>query len=266
MFSISANQLRIEYPIYDSYKRSLRHQFGLGQIARNLDQALKRKHSVGGDITQEASGRTTITALNGISFDIQEGDRVGLLGHNGSGKTTLLRAIAGIYEPMDGEITIEGHVTPLFDIQFGMDTDATGIENIALRGRMLDMSSTQIEETIDEIAEFTELGNYLHMPIRTYSTGIMVRLAFGVSTAIKPEILVLDEMIGAGDDAFFERAQQRLKNFIEDTGILVIASHNMGMVRQWCNKGMLMQHGNILAFGPIEEIAKRYESGEGTVD
>jgi len=94
----------------------------------------------------------------------------------------------------------------------------------------------------------------------------MVRLAFGVSTAIKPEILVLDEMIGAGDDAFFERAQQRLKNFIEDTGILVIASHNMGMVRQWCNKGMLMQHGNILAFGPIEEIAKRYESGEGTVD
>ena len=186
-----------------------------------------------------------------------------MLGHNGSGKTTLLRTIAGIYEPTGGTINIQGRVTPLFDIQFGMDTDATGIENIALRGRMLDISAEALDAAIDDIAEFTELGSYLHMPIRTYSTGMMVRLAFGVSTAIKPEILVLDEMIGAGDDAFFERAQQRLQKFIEDTGILVIASHSTGMLREWCNKGMLFQHGNLLGFGPIEEIIERYEGGEG---
>lgn len=265
MLSICANQIRVEFPIYDTYMRSLRHQFGLGRIANNLNKMLYKSHSVGGNISISNSGRTTITALNGISFEINEGDRVGILGHNGSGKTTLLRTMAGIYEPVIGRLTVMGRVTPFFDIQFGMDTDATGLENISLRGRMLDLTDAQINEAIEDIAEFTELGDYLHMPIRTYSTGMMVRLAFGVSTAIRPEILVLDEMIGAGDEAFFTRAEERLHRFIDNTRILVLASHSLTMLRQWCNKGMLLQHGNLLAFGPINEVISRYESGEGTV-
>jgi ABC-type polysaccharide/polyol phosphate transport system ATPase subunit len=265
MLSICANDIRVEFPIYNAYARSLRHQFGLGRIANNLNKVLYKKHSVGGNISVESSGRTTITALNGISFEINKGDRVGILGHNGSGKTTLLRTIAGIYEPVSGDLAVEGRITPFFDIGFGMDTDSTGLENISLRGHMLDLNDAQISEITEDIAEFTELGDYLHMPIRTYSTGMMVRLAFGVSTAIRPEILILDEMIGAGDEAFFARAQERLHNFIENTGILVIASHSLAMLHQWCNKGMLLQHGNLLAFGPIDEVIKRYESGEGTV-
>jgi ABC-type polysaccharide/polyol phosphate transport system ATPase subunit len=265
MLSISADNINVEFPIYDSYMRSLRHQFGLGKVARSLNKILYKAHSVGGNISTESSGRTKITALNGVSFEVKEGDRVGILGHNGSGKTTLLRTIAGIYEPTDGLLSVKGRITPLFDIQFGMESDATGFENIDLRGRMLDLSPEQIEEALEEVIEFTELGDYLHMPIRTYSTGMMVRLAFGVSTAIKPEILVLDEMIGAGDEAFFERAQARLSLFIENTGILIIASHSTAMLRQWCNKGMLLQHGNLLAYGPIEEVISRYENGEGTM-
>ncbi len=265
MISIHADNIRVEFPIYDNYMRSLRHQFGLGRIANNLNKMLYKVHSVGGNISISGAGQTTITALNGISFDIAEGDRVGILGHNGSGKTTLLRTIAGIYEPVAGRFSTNGRVTPLFDIQFGMDSDATGIENIFLRGRMLDLSDAQIQEAIDDIIEFTELGDYLNIPIRTYSTGMMVRLAFAVSTAIKPEILVLDEMIGAGDEAFITRAQERLHRFFEQTGILVIASHSLPMLRQWCNKGILLQHGNLLGFGPIDEIISRYEAGEGTV-
>jgi homopolymeric O-antigen transport system ATP-binding protein len=261
MFSIVAQNVRIEFPIYDTYARSLRHQLGLGRVASNLNQALYKRSPVGGNINIGRSGRSVITALNGVSFEIDDGDRVGLIGHNGSGKTSLLRAISGIYEPVSGKLIIDGRVTPLFDMQLGMDPDSTGIENIWLRGRMLDLSADKIKETVEEVSEFSELGDYLHMPIRTYSAGMMVRLAFGVSTAIRPEILVLDEMIGAGDEAFMGRAKVRLESFIARTGILVIASHSAAMLREWCNKGMLLEHGDLVMYGPIDEVVKRYEKG-----
>lgn len=261
MFSIVAQNIRIEFPIYDTYARSLRHQLGLGRVASNLNQVLYKRSPVGGNINIGRSGRSVITALNGVSFEIDDGDRVGLIGHNGSGKTSLLRAISGIYEPVGGKLIIDGRVTPLFDMQLGMDPDLTGIENIWLRGRMLDLSADKIKETVEEVSEFSELGDYLHMPIRTYSAGMMVRLAFGVSTAIRPEILVLDEMIGAGDEAFMGRAKVRLERFIARTGILVIASHSAAMLREWCNKGMLLEHGDLVMYGPIDEVVKRYEKG-----
>lgn len=256
MLSISARDLRVEFPIYDVYMRSLRHQLGLGRIASSLSRG---KAAVGGQIGAGRAGRMVIKALNGVTFELRDGDRVGLLGRNGSGKSTLLRTIAGIYEPTGDELAVRGRVTPLFDLQLGMDPDATGLENIRLRGRMLDLSARQIEDSLDDIADFTQLGDYLYMPIRTYSAGMKVRLAFGVSTAITPEVLILDEMIAAGDAAFIESVQIRLKEFIKKTGILVVASHSMAMLRQWCNKGMLLDHGELVMQGPLEEAIARYQ-------
>ena len=259
MLSITARDIHVEFPIYDSYRRSLRHQLGLGTIARSLDRFKTRKLKIGGDIDTGQDGKMVVKALNGVSIDLEEGDRVGLLGDNGSGKTTLLRTLAGIYEPVSGTIRTIGRAVPLFDLQLGMDPDATGIENIWLRGVMLGLSKQQINESLEDIAEFTELAGYLYMPIRTYSQGMQLRLAFGISTAITPDILILDEMIGAGDAAFIERANLRLKSFLERAGILIIASHSTSMLRKWCNKGLLLEQGKVAARGTIEDVISQYE-------
>jgi ABC-2 type transport system ATP-binding protein/lipopolysaccharide transport system ATP-binding protein len=259
MLSIVAKDIHVEFPIYDHHMRSLKYTLGLGQIAKGLNRFTAGKLNVGGQIGTGERGRVVIKALDGVSFEIQEGDRIGLLGHNGSGKTTLLRALAGIYEPVSGTIHASGRVVPLFDLQLGMDLDATGIENIWMRGKLLGLSTQQIKDALDDIAEFTDLGEYLYMPIRAYSMGMMVRLAFAISTAITPEILVLDEMIAAGDAAFFARAAARLKSFLSRTGVLVIASHSMPMLREWCNKGMLLERGKLIAYGPLDDVVDRYE-------
>lgn len=259
MLSLVGNDIHVEFPIYDHRSRSLKYSLGLGQIAKGINRLANRSLNVGGQIGMGEAGRVVIKALDGVSFEIHEGDRIGLLGHNGSGKTTLLRTLAGIYEPVSGAIRTNGWVFPLFDLQLGMDQDATGIENIWLRGKMLGLSAQQIGNALDDIAEFTELGDYLQMPTRTYSMGMMLRLAFAISTAITPEILVLDEMIGAGDAAFLARADARLKTFLSRTGILVLASHDTSMLRQWCNKGMLLERGKLVAYGPLDEVVAQYE-------
>jgi ABC-2 type transport system ATP-binding protein/lipopolysaccharide transport system ATP-binding protein len=265
MIKLVGKDIYVEFPVYSSYTRSLRHRFGLGKLARGLNRFSARKLALGGDISVGHSGRAVIKALDGVSFEICEGDRVALLGRNGSGKTTLLRTLAGIYEPISGELTSSGRVAPLFDLQLGMDPDATGMENIWLRGKMLDLTNQQIDNSVEDVARFTELGDYLFMPIRTYSQGMLLRLAFGISTAVTPDILILDEMIGAGDSSFIDRANRRLKNFLEKTGILVIASHNPAVLEQWCNKGMLLEHGKIVAYGSLEETLARYNNS-GTCD
>lgn len=259
MRSIIAKDVHVEFPIYDNYMRSLRHKLGLGRLAHSINRIAYRKLNVGGQIGRGQTGRVVIKALDGLTFEIHNGDRVGVLGQNGSGKTTLLRALAGIYEPVSGEIAISGRIVPLFDLQLGMDPDATGMENIWLRGKMLDLTTHQIQAALSDIANFTELGDFLYMPIRTYSQGMMLRLAFAISTAITPEILILDEMIGAGDAAFLERANIRLNNFIAKTGILVIATHTFDILRQWCNKAMLLSQGKLVAFGSVEEVIAEYE-------
>jgi len=260
MLSIIGKDVHVEFPIYDPRMRSLKYSFGIKHLAKGISRIAARDRNVGGQIGAGEAGRIVVKALDGLSFEISEGDRVGLLGHNGSGKTTLLRTLAGIYEPVSGAIQTNGRVFPLFDLQLGMDQDATGIENIWMRGKMLGLSTNQIKDALDDIADFTELGDYLYMPIRAYSTGMALRLAFAISTAIIPEILVLDEMIGAGDAAFISRADARLKSFLARTGILVIASHSMAILRQWCNKGMLLEQGKLVAFGPLENVVSIYES------
>lgn len=265
MLSIAAKDLHVEFAIYDHRARSLKYTLGLSKIAKGLNRLTTGKLNVGGQIGTSESGRVVIKALSGVSFEVVEGDRIGLLGHNGSGKTTLLRTLAGIYEPVSGTIRANGRVFPLFDLQLGMDQDATGIENIWMRGKMLGLTTSEIRAAVDDIAEFTELGEYLEMPTRTYSMGMMLRLAFAISTAVTPEILVLDEMVAAGDAAFLARADARLKTFLSRTGIMIVASHNTAMLRQWCNKGMLLERGKLVAYGPLDEVIAHYEVAAASV-
>ncbi len=260
MLSIIGKDVHVQFPIYDPRMRSLKYSLGLKHLTKGLGRISTKGWNVGGQIGAGETGRIVVKALDGVSFEISEGDRVALLGHNGSGKTTLLRTLAGIYEPSSGTIQASGRVFPLFDLQLGMDLDATGIENIWMRGKMLGLTTSEIKNSLDDIADFTELAEYLYMPIRAYSTGMALRLAFAISTAVTPEILVLDEMISAGDAAFISRADARLKEFLARTGILVIASHSMPMVRRWCNKGMLLEQGKILAHGPLEDVVSVYEA------
>jgi ABC-type polysaccharide/polyol phosphate transport system ATPase subunit len=205
-----------------------------------------------------------IRALNGVSVNIEHGDRVGLIGRNGAGKTTLLRVMAGIYEPPSGTVEIEGRVAPLFDIGMGMDPESSGYENILLRGLYLGLRKAEIRAKVDEIADFTELGEFLEMPLRTYSAGMFARLAFAISTSIDPEILLLDEGIGAGDDVFLEKAKQRLDALINRARILVLASHSDLLIRKLCNRAILMENGQVDASGSTDEMLERYH-GKPTV-
>lgn len=246
MASIELRDISVSFPIYDTSSRSLKKTFIAG--------------TTGGRIGKEAgSGHLSVVrALDTVSLYLTHGDRVGLVGHNGSGKTTLLRVLAGIYEPGAGNIEVTGHVAPLFDISLGMDPEATGYENIFLRGLFLGLTRKQVQSRLGEIAEFTELGNFLTLPIRTYSAGMRMRLAFAVSTSIEPDILLLDEGIGAGDTAFLEKANRRLTEFVGKAGIIVLASHSESLIRSMCEKAVLLERGQVIAFDDAESILDLY--------
>ena len=199
-------------------------------------------------------------ALRDVSVRVGEGQTLTLFGANGAGKTTLLRVIAGIYTPMRGRVRRVGKVAPLFDTGFGMDPEATGYENIRLRGLYLGLSKKEIDDRIDEIADFAELGSFLGMPLRTYSAGMQTRLAFAVSTSIDPEILLLDEQIGAGDAAFMVKASRRLEALVARSGILVLASHSDDAVRRFCTKGLLLEPGWVKFAGSAEEALEAYRA------
>jgi ABC-2 type transport system ATP-binding protein/lipopolysaccharide transport system ATP-binding protein len=261
MTQIRAVGIHVDMPIYGGKSRSLKHALMRGTGL--LGGARRSSSQVGGVIEAEKSGRVYIKALDGLTFTLEEGDRVGIVGHNGAGKTTLLRVIAGIFEPVAGELHVDGAVTPMFSLTDGMDLEATGYENIWVRGQILGCSRAYIRARIDDIVEFCELGEFLHMPVRTYSAGMQVRLGFAIATALQPQILVMDEMIGAGDAAFFERARTRLIRFVENAGILVVATHNPGVIETWCNKVMWLSHGRLEAFGPSAEVMARYAKEPG---
>lgn len=199
-----------------------------------------------------------VRALENVTLHFQHGDRIGLVGRNGAGKTTLLRVLAGIYEPEVGTVRVEGHVAPLFDLSLGMDPEGTGYENILLRGLFLGIRRADIATRVDEIAAFTELGGFLELPIRTYSAGMRLRLAFAVSTSFQPDILLLDEGIGAGDAAFLEKVKRRLQEFASKATIIVLASHSEQLVRQMCSTAVLMEHGRIIAFSSTSEVLALY--------
>ena len=181
------------------------------------------------------------------------------MGHNGAGKTTLLRTIAGIYEPTGGTLETIGRVMPLFNLMEGMMPDATGREFIRIRGILLGLEPHQLDALTEEVIEFCELGSYIDMPARTYSTGMLVRLAFALATSVTSDILLFDELIGAGDARFVTKAQERLQSFVEQSNIVVVASHSRGILHQWCNRLFLIEHGKLVADGGVEEVLKEYD-------
>ncbi|AGF71279.1 ABC transporter ATP-binding protein [Corynebacterium halotolerans] len=250
MVSIDTYNACVDFPIFDAKSRSMK-------------KALLS--TAGGAIGRNQDNTVVVEALRDINLHLREGDRVGLVGHNGAGKSTLLRLLSGIYEPTRGSARIRGRVAPVFDLGVGMDPEISGYENIIIRGLFLGQTRKQMKAKMDEIAEFTELGEYLNMPLRTYSTGMRVRLALGVVTSIEPEILLLDEGIGAVDAAFMAKARVRLQELVKRSGILVFASHSNDFLAQLCNTALWIDHGEIRQAGLVDEVVEGYE-GKGAGD
>ncbi|MFT3898709.1 MAG: ABC transporter ATP-binding protein [Gordonia sp. (in: high G+C Gram-positive bacteria)] len=234
----------VDFPIFDAKTRSLKKSV--------IDRA-------GGVIGANDAGVPMVEALRNINLHLEHGDRIGLVGHNGAGKSTLLRLLSGIYEPTRGACRVKGRVAPVFDLGVGMDPEISGFENIIIRGMFLGMSRKEMLAKTDDIAEFTELGPHLEMPLRTYSTGMRVRLALGVVTSIDPEILILDEGIGAVDADFMRKARVRLQALVERSGILVFASHSNEFLAQLCDRALWIDKGEIKMEGGIEEVVGAYE-------
>ncbi|OKX87154.1 galactan export ABC transporter ATP-binding subunit Wzt/RfbE [Corynebacterium glutamicum] len=250
MVSIDTYNACVDFPIFDAKSRSMKKAF-LG--------------AAGGAIGRNQDNVVVVEALRDINLHLREGDRVGLVGHNGAGKSTLLRLLSGIYEPTRGSADIRGRVAPVFDLGVGMDPEISGYENIIIRGLFLGQTRKQMKAKMEEIADFTELGEYLSMPLRTYSTGMRIRLALGVVTSIEPEILLLDEGIGAVDAAFMAKARDRLQALVERSGILVFASHSNDFLAQLCNTALWVDHGQIRDAGLVPDIVESYE-GKGAGD
>jgi len=240
MAYISIENLTVEFKIYGMNSRSLKKRV-LSQVT-------------GGIIAAGADDAVTVKALDNISLEIKDGDRIGLIGHNGAGKTTLLRALSGLHKPTGGKIEIKGAIGTLIDPSAGMDMEATGIENIYLRSYILGMTKQQIDSTIEDISDFTELGNFLHLPTKTYSAGMFSRLSFAISTSISPDILLVDEGIGAGDAAFLEKANKRIKNLHNGAKILLLASHSIENIKTYCTKAIEFKRGKIVRQVNVSEL------------
>jgi lipopolysaccharide transport system ATP-binding protein len=237
--SITVTDVTVRFPVY-------------GVDAKSLKKALARV-TVGGVLGRHA-GVTDVTALQDVSFHLDAGDRLGLIGHNGSGKTTLLRTLSGAYEPDQGTIDVHGRIAALLDLSLGMDPQATGYDNIRLRGRIAGLSAKEIDGRMDEIAEFTGLGPFLAMPVKTYSAGMQARLGFAAATAVEADVLLMDEWIAVGDAEFQKLAHKRLLKLVERAGILVLASHEVGLLRLYCNKVMRLDGGNASEIVDIRKL------------
>ncbi len=200
-----------------------------------------------------------VEALDNLSFSLESGDRLGLVGTNGAGKTTLLKVLYGIYEPTRGRVDVVGRTDALFNINLGFRKEASGRRNIVLRGLINGWNMSQINERMEEIIEFSELGDFIDLPLKTYSQGMAARLAFSVATALDPEILLMDEWIGAGDPEFQLKARRRMSLLAEKAGIIVLASHNHSLLQRTCNKILELESGQLKAFQPAEEWFEAHE-------
>lgn len=214
--------------------------------------------ATGGKIDMTDAKKISVRALRDINLCFEDGDRVGLIGHNGAGKTTLLQVLSGILPPTEGAVRIEGRLSALLSIQLGLDNQASGYENIAIRARYMGCSEEEIESRFDEICAFSELGDYLNLPLKSYSSGMRVRLAFSIATAFSPDILILDEWLSAGDATFREKAGERLRTLIDQSGIFVMATHQPGLMKRMCNKGVVLEKGVITFSGDLEEALERH--------
>lgn len=212
-----------------------------------------------GAILRRPGAGEAVRALDHVSFALAAGDRLALVGRNGAGKTTLLRLIAGVYLPDSGRLDVEGQIEPIFNMRAGFRREASGYRNIVLRGLIHGYTRAGIEALVPRVAEFSGLGDYLHLPLRTYSQGMAARLAFAIVIALEPEILLLDEWIGVGDRRFRDRAQEEMRRLVERSGILVMASHNHAILRDVCSLALWLDAGRVQTFGPVDEVLAAYE-------
>ena len=235
MAHIIFDNVTLQYPIYISRSMSLRnHLVRIG---------------TGGMISQDSKDIVTIKALDQVSFSLQDGDAIGLVGHNGAGKTTMLRTMAGIYKPISGRVDIQGSVSTIIDLGAGLDPELSGYENINRMGMLLGSTLADMEARLDDIERFTELGEFLSVPVRTYSSGMMMRLMFAVATSVRPEILLIDEMFSTGDADFQKKARLRMTDLIDSSKIFVFASHEPELIRAFCKRVFRLEHGRLTEIG-----------------
>lgn len=228
MARLEFDHVTVQYPVYDVSAKSLR---------RHLVRV-----STGGRI-EAGAGIQLVTAVRDASFRLHDGDRVGLLGHNGAGKSTLLRTMAGVYFPASGNVLREGRVATVFELGAGMDSELSGYENIRRMAMLLGIGKQEIRERIPDIEEFTQLGPFLNLPVRTYSAGMTTRLMFAVATSTRPDILLVDEILGAGDAEFQQKATRRMEELISSVRIFVFASHDIDALKRHCRRFFRLEHG-----------------------
>lgn len=243
MAFIDFDKVCVDFPIFNATNRSLKNTIMQSATGGRVDFGAKE---------------TIVRSLDNVSFRINPGDRIGLIGHNGAGKSTLLRVLSRVYVPTSGRAVISGSLGSLVDISLGIDPEATGRENILLRGVLMGLKRSEVLSRMDEIIEFSELGNFIDVPVRTYSSGMHLRLAFSVSTIIRPEILIMDEWLSVGDDRFNQKAATRLEEMVEKSQILVIASHSRSLVEQVCNRVLWFDHGQLKLDGSPEDVTRQY--------
>jgi lipopolysaccharide transport system ATP-binding protein len=246
---IEASHVSLDFPLYHGHARSLK---------RTVFSTVS-----GGRMSNDARNRVVVRALRDINFELKTGDRLGLVGTNGAGKTTLLRTLAGIYEPVEGRVRVRGRITTLLDPQLGMSMDLSGRENIMLRGLYGGLPRSELPKLAEDVAAFAELGDFLDLPMRIYSAGMMVRLGFALATAVHPQVLLMDEWFLAGDAGFMQRARARLEDMVRGAEILVLSSHVLWIVQQWCTRVIWLEQGQVRADGPADEVLARYSEHTG---
>jgi ABC-type polysaccharide/polyol phosphate transport system ATPase subunit len=237
---IRLDDVQLIYPIYSVRAQSLRHAM------LNL--------AVGGRLLRSNDDVVHVNALEGISFTLDDGDRLGIIGHNGSGKSTLLKVLAGVYEPTRGRVEVNGELTSMLDIGGGLDWDGTGVDNIKILSRFRGLRSAQIDAQMDAIIEFSELGAYADLPMKTYSAGMTARLLFTLATSFSSDILLMDEWLGVGDAQFIQKAADRMNEMVNKSRVMVLASHSIGLVEATCNKILVLDKGRMRYFGPLDEM------------
>ena len=217
-----------------------------------------KEYLVRGLFLRGRAPRMVVRALQNVNLRINPGDRLGILGPNGAGKSTLLRLLAGVYEPTSGQRVVEGKISSLFDLMLGFEPEASGWENISYRGYLQGETPRGLKSKIQGIAEFSELGHFLDMPVRYYSSGMLVRLAFSIATAIEPEILLVDEVLSVGDLAFQEKARQRMREMMDKAQLIVMVSHDLEAVKRLCHRIVWMDHGRVRQVGRPAEVVEAY--------
>jgi lipopolysaccharide transport system ATP-binding protein len=249
MSRIVVQDVSISFPILTTRSKSLTNS--IAELA------------VGGNFRKGNKGHSLLSALSNIDLEFIDGDRIGLIGHNGSGKSTFLRTVAGVYAPTSGLVTTEGKVGSLVDLLIGVNGEATGRENIYTRGALLGVPRKEMTSLYNQAVEFSGLGDFIEMPLRTYSSGMLLRLAFSVATCVKSDILLMDEWLAVGDDEFRGRAEAKLHEIIQENKILVLASHSRELIEGLCNKVLWLDHGQVKMFGSVDHVCDAYFGKRG---